>query len=139
MKFMAGFGLLILLFIAFTYKNLEDFPWFILFVSLFVTVGQPVQLYFTAKRNYNSNWRISETIVYEFDNESIQLTGESFNSKLSWNKIFKVTENNDWILIWQNRQVANVVPKRDFKNEDLRIFKDIVNAQAGLINKLKKQ
>ena len=85
-----------------------------------------------------SNGRISETIIYEFDNENILITGESFNSRLSWDKIYSVTENKDWILIWQSRQGANVLQKRDFKNKDLQLLKDIVNSHSELKNKLKK-
>ncbi|MBK7970516.1 MAG: YcxB family protein [Bacteroidetes bacterium] len=52
--------------------------------------------------------------------------------KTTWDKICGVTESNDWILIWQNRQVANVVPKRDFKVGELQKFKDIVKSHIGL-------
>ena len=90
------------------------------------------------KKNYKSNGRISETINYEFDKENIQLIGESFNSTLTWEKIYSVTENKYWILIWQSRQVANVIPKRDFINGDLQTFKSIVNSHRGLKNKLRK-
>ena len=138
MKFMTGFGLLLLLMVTFSFNNFKEFPWFLLIFGLFLSVGQPVLVFFTAKKNYRSNGRISETINYEFDNENIQITGESFNSKLTWNKIYSVTENKDWILIWQSRQIANVVPKRDFKNGELQAFKDILNLQVGLKNKLKK-
>ena len=138
MKFITGIGLLILLMIPFLFNHFKEFPWFLLIFGLFISIGQPVLIYFTAKKNYMSNGRISETINYEFDKESIQMTGESFNSKLTWDKIYSVTENKFWILIWQNRQSANVVPKRDFKNGELQIFKNIVNSQVGLKNKLKK-
>jgi len=137
-KFMTGIGLFMLLIITFSFNDFTSFPWFQLIFGLFLTVGLPVQVYFAAKRNYKSTGRISETIAYEFDKEHIQLTGESFNSKLTWDKIYSVTENKDWVLIWQNRQIANVVPKRDFKDGQLQAFKDIVKLQSGLKNKLKK-
>jgi hypothetical protein len=101
-------------------------------------MGLRVTVYMNAKSSYKSDGRISETITYEFDEEKIQVIGESFNSKLTWNKIYSVTENKDWVLIWQNRQIANVVPKRDFKDGELRTFKSIIKLQSGLKNKLKK-
>lgn len=137
-KFMTAIGLFMLLIIAFSFNNFTSFPWIQLIFGLFLTVGLPIQLYFAAKRNYKSNGRISETIIYEFDKENIQTIGESFNAKLTWDKIYSVTENKDWVLIWQNRQIANVVPKRDFKDGELLAFKDIVKLQSGLKNKLKK-
>lgn len=138
MKFMAGFGLFILLLVPFANNYDTEFPWFLLLFGLFLSIGEPILIYFSAKKNYMSNGRISETIIYEFDAENILITGESFNSRLSWDKIYSVTENKDWILIWQSRQGANVLQKRDFKNEDLQLLKDIVNSHSELKNKLKK-
>ena len=115
-----------------------QFSWFVLMLGLYFSVGLRIQTYYAAKKNYNSNGRISETITYKFDKEHIEITGESFNSKLAWNKFYSVTENKDWILIWQSRQVANAIPKRDFQNGELLTFKEIMNMQDGLRNKLKK-
>lgn len=137
-KFMTGIGLFMLILILFSLNSLTQFPWIQLIFGLFLTVGMPISVYFSAKKNYQSNGRISETINYEFDKDNIQVTGESFNSKLTWGKIYSVTENKEWILIWQNRQVANVVPKRDFKEGELQAFKSIVAAQGGLKNRLRK-
>ncbi|MDD3489913.1 MAG: YcxB family protein [Paludibacter sp.] len=137
-KLMTVFGLMILLLVPFSNNYETEFPWFLLFFGFFISVGQPIILYFITKKNYMSNGRISETIIYEFDYESILVTGESFNSRLTWDKVYSVTENKDWILIWQNRQSANVLPKRDFKNEELQLFKEIVNSHSELKNKLKK-
>ena len=75
--------------------------------------------------------------MYEFNDETITTTGESFSAKLTWDKIYSVTENKDWVLIWQNQQVANVLPKRDFLNEDLKTFKEIVKRQKSFKNKLR--
>lgn len=137
-KIMTGFGFFLLILIVFLFGTLEQFPWLQLTFGLFLTIGLPISVYFSAKKNYKSNKRISETVNYEFDKENIITIGESFNSKLTWDKIYGVTESNDWILIWQNRQVANVVPKRDFKVGELQKFKDIVKSHIGLKNKLKK-
>jgi hypothetical protein len=115
-----------------------DNSWFLLILGLFFAMGLRVSVYFNAKSSYKSDGRISETITYEFDKENIQVIGESFNSKLTWDKIYSVTENKEWVLIWQNRQIANVVPKRDFKDGELQTLKGIIKLQSGLKNKLKK-
>lgn len=134
-KGMTGFGLFFILLSLFTLMS-GDFSWFLLIFGLFLTVGLPVQVYFAAKRNYKTDGRGSETIEYLFDNEEVKIAGESFNSRLTWDKIYSVTENKNWILIWQNQQIANVVPKRDFKEDELKLFKEIVKRQIGLKNKL---
>ena len=138
MKIITGIGVVMLVLIATSYSTYDQFPFIQLVFGLLMVFGIPISVYFTARRNYKSNSRISETINYEFDDTNIQLTGESFNSRLTWEKIYSVTENKDWILVWQNRQVANVIPKRYFNNDTLTMFKAIVNGQKGLKNKMKK-
>jgi len=136
-KGMVGFGIFFVLLSLFTLVS-GDFSWFLLIFGLFLTVGLRTQVYFAAKRTYKTDGRISENLEYLFDNKEITITGESFNSRLTWDKIYSVTENKDWVLIWINRQIANVVPKRDFKNGELQAFKAIVGSQTGLKNKLSK-
>lgn len=87
----------------------------------------PLITYFSAKKNYSSNLRMTETIEYQFNEDNLVVKGESFNSQLSWDKIYKVTQTRNWILIWQNRQIANPIPKRDIwegQNEELKIILD---------------
>jgi YcxB-like protein len=136
-KGMTGFGIFFILLSLFTLIS-GDFSWFLFVFGLFLTVGLRTQVYFAAKRTYKTDGRVSEKIEYLFDKEEITITGESFNSRLTWDKIYSVTENKDWVLIWQNRQIANVIPKRDIKDGELQALKDIVNSQSGLKNKLKK-
>jgi hypothetical protein len=111
--------------------------WIQFIFPFFLVFGIPIFTFLSAKSNYKSNKRISETITYEFNDETIIITGESFDAKLTWDKIYSVTENKTWILIWQNKQVANVIPKKDFIYDDLKKFKDLVRKQKAFKNKLK--
>ena len=94
---------------------------------VFMLLLFPLLTYFSAKKNYASNQRMTETIEYKFDDDNLVVKGESFNSQLSWNKIHKVTQTKNWVLIWQNRQVANPIPKRDIwegQIEEIKIILD---------------
>src|SRR6478672_1561214 len=73
----------------------------IIIFSIYIAV-----IYFGFKRSYSSNKRASENIEYSFEQNNLVLVGESFKSELSWNKIYKVTQTKNWLLIWQNRQIA---------------------------------
>ncbi len=87
----------------------------------------PLITFIGAKMNYRSNARIKENIEYIFDNDDLEIKGESFSSRLTWEKIHKVTKTKNWILIWQSRQVANVIPLRDIWEGDITMLKDILN------------
>ncbi|MBA2610442.1 MAG: YcxB family protein [Bacteroidetes bacterium] len=131
-------GISMLLMIPASNNFFNKFPIGQLVFGLIFTVALPILIYINARKNYRSNKRISETINYEFDNTEIRLNGESFSANLTWDKTYSVTENNYWILIWQNKQVVNIIPKKDFTVEKLNFFKEIVNKQTGLKNKLKR-
>ena len=94
-----------------------------------------VVFYFKLKTAYSNNSRISETITYGFDKTNFNMAGESFKAELSWKKIYKVTLTKKWVLIWQNKQIANAIPKIDLPGSDLDELKDILTAN-GVKNNL---
>lgn len=134
---MTGFGFFFISLSLFTLMS-GDFSWFLLVFGLLLTAGLRIQVYFSAKKTYSTDGRVSEKIDYSFDNEEVVATGESFNSRLTWDKIHSITENKDYILIWQNRLVASVIPKRDFKENELTSFKQMLNGRPNLKDKLEK-
>jgi hypothetical protein len=95
-------------------------PFFILVVL------PPLATWFISKKNYTSNQRITETIEYQFDKDNLVVKGESFQSQLSWDKIYKVTQTKLCILIWQSRASANFIPKRDIWEGDIIELKEIL-------------
>ena len=99
----------------------------ILFPLIFLSL-MPLMTYFTAKRNFKANKRISETIEYQFDKDYLSAKGESFNTQQTWDKIYKVTQTKNWILIWQNNQVANPIHKRDIWDGEINDLKNILQA-----------
>jgi len=68
-----------------------QFPVIPVALGLVMTVLPPYSVLRTSKKNYDSNDRISETISYGFDADVIEITGESFHSKLTLDKIYELT------------------------------------------------
>lgn len=95
---------------------------------ILMIVVLPLVTYLSARKNYKSNERIKETITYDFQPEDLVINGESFNSRLSWGKVYKVTQTKNWLLIWQNKQMANGIPRRDVWDGELESLKNILNS-----------
>lgn len=125
------FSILEFIFMEETFSN----PYQQLLTGLFLVLVMPLLTIYKANKNYNSNLRLNEPILYEFNNSTIKLTGESFNSEMTWEKVYKVKELKEWILIYQNKQVANLIKKSDFDTRFDR-FKSIV-LQTNVKNNLK--
>lgn len=115
-------GLLMLASVIFPTSDDNEFPLFNLWIGLFCIIGLPIIIYYSARKNYYANPRIGETIVYKFDREVVHVKGESFESTYTWEKVYRITETGSWFLIWQNKQVANIVPKKNFSPEQLVKF-----------------
>jgi hypothetical protein len=95
----------------------------IVFISLpFLSILQ-------AKKHYDTNKNLKETIEYEFSIDSVIVRGETFNSTLRWASLYKVTELDDWILLYTNKIVAITIPKHGFKSSD-----DLVVVRSFALN-----
>jgi hypothetical protein len=103
-------------------------PYFHVCFGFFVVAILPFSIYWSGKKNFASNSRIQERIVYEFIDDKIKITGETFNSELGWEQTYKIKELKNWILIFQNRQSANILPKEAF-GEKLNDFRMLVKSK----------
>jgi hypothetical protein len=136
-KYVTLIGILILLSILYFFNSMREFPWVQLALGIFCTIGLPIQAYFTSRNNYEKDPSIGEEVQYEIDWKSIRKKSSTQSSKLMWEKVYRVTENKDWILIWQDPLISHPIHKRDFKSEDLSKFREIVKGQENVKNKLK--
>jgi hypothetical protein len=114
-----------------------DFSISRLVFPLFVLVFLPASTYFAAKRNYASYKRIDEVIEYDFDKNYLIIKGESFNSQMTWNKIYRVSQTKRWLLIWQSKHMVNAIHKSDLPTGVLTELRQILMAQ-GVKNNIKE-
>jgi hypothetical protein len=129
-KFSVALGTIMLLGILIPYiigtTFFTSFPVFPLAIGLVLTLIPPLSILRNARRNYDSNKTASEKITYEFEKEFVSISGESFHSKLSWDKLYEVAVTKSWFLIWQSRQTANAIPRRDISDEQIKLIKDLL-------------
>lgn len=103
-------------------------PFFPLFFGFVIIVVIPLSIYFNARKNFSTHGLIKEKIIYEFTDDKICHTGETFHYEMDWTKIYKIVEMKNWILIFQNRQIANTIPKESF-GENLMEFRNLVKSK----------
>lgn len=84
-------------------------------------------VYASASKNFKTNKRISEKINYNFEYDNLTITGESFNTVLSWDKVYKVSITKHWLFIWHNTQNANPISKNYFNHNQLAALKTILD------------
>ncbi len=103
-----------------------QFPLQQLIFAIGMTVLVPGFTIWKTKRIYDSNIRFKEEMVYTFDETWIQVKGESFESKLTWEKMYKIKETKSWFLIYQNKIAANVIPKKGMNAQQLKQLRSLI-------------
>lgn len=113
----------------------NSWPWAIS-GSIFLIANVPISVYLGSKKYFYSNARLQETIEYEFTPEELKIKGETFNSNMGWSKTNRIEEKNDWFLIYQSQQTANMIPKKDLSEAQIielrNFFKGLENVKTRL-------
>ncbi|PCI92882.1 MAG: hypothetical protein COB15_17195 [Flavobacteriales bacterium] len=117
----------------------EGPPYMALAFGIGLIIISPASIYFGTKRNFNSNPRVSEPIEYKFTNDEIDMTGESFNSSMTWDKIFMLKETNSHVLIYHDQLIAQFINKKSLTPEQLNFFRSMVSRFPSIKNKMKKR
>lgn len=116
----------------------EEIPNRMLIFGFALSVLLPLSIYWIAKRNFNSDPRIGEKMIYSFDIEQFHILGESFNSSMTWDKVYKIQEMKNWILIYHNKMIASLIPRPSFSDEEYLKFREIISKHPNLESNLKK-
>jgi len=111
--------------LKFLFGETYDIP---LFLAFYIIIALPILIYFNARKNFSTNGLIKEKIIYEFTDDKICHTGETFYSEKDWTKVYKIVEMKHWILIYQSRQIANLIPKESF-GDNLMEFRNLVRSK----------
>jgi hypothetical protein len=104
-----------------------------------ITVVQPITIYWTIKRNYDSSNHLREQLEIELSQTEIKVQGESFYTEIKWEKIFKIDEEPNWFLMYQNNLSAIIIPRKEFSSTQLAEFKTILSAIPNVPIHLKKK
>lgn len=131
MKLLVAFAFLMLIWIIIAQFDILSIPkpTFYQYITLsLISVVQPIVIYSSIWTNYYSSNHLKEKLAIEFDHTTIQVTGDSFFTKLTWEKTYKVVEVEKWFLIYQNNFSAIIIPKKSFTNEQLEKFKQLLKS-----------
>jgi len=134
--FISFIGLMMLCFSILYFIGLFEYfdnpPYTQLFLGLFFTFIIPASVYFQAKRAFSANSRLTELIIYTFTPDKIYIDGESFKSEMTWDKLYKIQELNNWVLIYTSKTAAHIIIKDSFSESQLIQFRKIVSNLNGV-------
>jgi YcxB-like protein len=97
----------------------------------------PLIIYLKSKKLFHSKSRLTERMEWTVDYEWIAIKGETFESKMTWDKVYKVLETKEMFLVYQSKLVANFISKSAMSAEQVQAFRKIVKGVLGLKSKLR--
>lgn len=106
---------------------------------MLITIVQPTVIYWTIKRNYDSSNILREPLEIQMTESEIKMQGKSFYMEMAWKTIFKVDEQTNWFLIYQNNLSAIIIPKSAFHKGQLEEFKKILEGIPNIPVHLKNK
>lgn len=74
--------------------------------------------YLGVKKLLKSNPNLQGTLQYVFSDEGIEASGPHSHGHLDWSAITEARESSSQFLLYPNRSIAHVVPKRFFASAD---------------------
>ena len=101
-------------------------PIFSIAFALFTLGMIPYSVYRSSAKNFNSNHQIQERIEYNFTDDILITTGESFHSERDLKKAFKIIETNDFFLIYESAGIFNMIPKKSMSLNEINELRDIL-------------
>jgi hypothetical protein len=127
-------------------KRLTDGEWadselklgLLLSLTVFLFLVLPILTYLRTKSYFESNPSLSELTTFYFEKERIEVVTLESHTTLTWRRIYKIREFKHYLLIYQNRHIAYVVPKKSFDTlSDMEVVKDMIRTKTKLGHKLK--
>ncbi|WP_143959985.1 YcxB family protein [Litoribacter populi] len=112
-----------------------QFPVLPVALGLAMVLLPPLSLLRSSKKNYFGDARLRGKFTYKLDREKIQVIGESFDTTFSWKKLYMFEVSHNWVLLWQNAQMALLIPKRDVSEGQIQTLKDIATKHPGVRRK----
>lgn len=104
-------------------------------VGLWLVILPYITVRLKSKRDFSSNQMLQQQMMYEFLADKIMLAGETFSSEMEWSKLYKVVEAKEWILLYQSKTMANLIPKEAI-GDKLAQLKTLITSQEGLYYRL---
>jgi len=122
--------------LAFYGNMMDKHLWFQFTLGAYFVFFIPTIIYFKSKKNFNGPGRLTERMFWTIDPEWITVKGDSFETKMTWDKMVKVIENKDVFHIYQSKLMAHIVSKKEMTAAQRVGFRNIVKGVLNLKHKL---
>ena len=86
--------------------------------------------YFSAVSRLRHNMNLRNELKYSFSDEGIAAEGPTYRSNLTWSGLHRIEETRHAFLLFHDKTVAQVLPKRFFSADGIGAFREIIRTNV---------
>jgi hypothetical protein len=99
----------------------------LIFLSVFVLLV-PILNLMQIRKIYNTNQAFHEELTYNLDNECINIKGDTVDSTTKWTRLYKITENKQFFVLFHDAMVANFIDKKLLTDAEIHEFREFIKS-----------
>jgi len=99
----------------------------IVLMSVLIMLIIPLRIYLKIKKAYSSNPFASEEINWTISELGIAFKQGSVSSKIGWDRITKISDSKEWIMLWYNKKPSLCFQKCFLTSDQINDFKKIIH------------
>lgn len=95
-------------------------------------IGIPALTYFAMGQSYQRNKHFNEKLELLFDDDNLELIGQTFRSKFNWTQITRVKESAKYFSLHQGQVLLTLINKEDNNQEQVEQARQLFKAKQKL-------
>jgi len=95
-------------------------------------IALPILTFFTVGQSYLRNKHFNEKLELLFDDENLELIGQTFRSKFNWTQITRVKESTRYFSLYQGQVLLALINKEENSQELVEQAKQFFKAKQKL-------
>lgn len=100
------------------------------FFFLYFAVIFPLLSLYMVRKSFKGNLRLQEPMIYQFTEQGVACSGESFSATYSWDKLYKVQTFQGWLLIYHSSMGYNLIKLQPDDDSHMHSLKQFLQTQS---------
>ncbi|MCC8407384.1 YcxB family protein [Mucilaginibacter sp. UR6-1] len=103
-----------------------------------LVILMPLFIYISSSKTFKSLVALNKPTKYEFLSDRLIIDTAVGHTEMPWENYYKIKELSNWFLLYQNANVANLIPKTNLSEQDIVGIRYILQNAPVKKKKLKK-
>jgi len=109
--------------------------WFGISYILLLFLYYPLLIKHKAKTNLQTEASYEHEIYYSINEDGFSVKGFGFEGNMHWKSLYKIIELKNIFVLYSNKYVASIIPKRALSEIELNELRNILKAMPNYLKK----